>query len=65
MMDAKKSAILRTCKNCLGVYEVDGFQSNKRCERCFPIRKCAHGIKITHPCRACIAVHGNPLIRVM
>lgn len=65
MMNDKKSAILRTCNTCLGVFEVEGFASNKRCERCFPMRKCAHGVKIIFPCKACIAVHGNPLIRVM
>jgi len=59
-----KSVLLATCKKCCLVYEVEGLQSHFVCDRCNPIRKCAHGVRITIECRSCVKVHGNRLIRV-
>jgi hypothetical protein len=59
------SCVIGTCDKCGSRYEVKGLQSVRICEDCNPIRKCVHGVKVTEPCKACIAVHGNRLFRVM
>ena len=62
----QKSAILAHCIRCCGIYEVEGLQSHRICENCNPPKRCAHGVKITVPCKACIRVHGARLgLRVM